>query len=480
MKNRFDLVVAGAGPAGCMLAKKVRDAGFSVALLERKPKKAIGYDWEVACEKKIFGRVTLRFPDESLFAESPDMYRFSSTRHASYVEMNAKYDSVFYIRQADINNYLLDAALTAGVTLIDRCTVGEYLPGLGGADHTLMVERTGVMGQRKATVSAPVAADCTGTDRTIAKQLSEDSLILHRVGSTDLVTAWNEICEVDDEQIGRLTERFGLVPGVYHTRIGVYHAYQVLFLRKNGTISLVFGSAMGSELPTAREICADFKRENPFFGRTVFADGKLIPIRRSLDNMVADGFVCIGDSACQVVPTTGSGVSSCMYAADIAGQAIVDGLNTGDVSRATLWKYNSEYQTKRGGILASYDIVRRFIQHLPPRLLDQIFERGLFQDENFIQIYASDRIMYNIGQLMDGIGKILTNPTLLPLGFSMVQALRDSEHVLNQYKTYPKTWNKTEFFTWLYQTHKIFKKPAYFSEFSIDSFPRKSINFLTL
>jgi digeranylgeranylglycerophospholipid reductase len=476
MKKVFDLIVVGAGVGGCVLAKKASEAGFEVALIDKKPMNYIGYGWEVACEKKIFGRVSLKFPDATILSGSPDYYRFSAIKQQHGVEMNALYDSVFYAVHKKLNQDMLAKAAGSGVTILDRFDVAEYIHD-NGKIKIITGWMKSLFGERKVKLRARIVADASGSERAIARQLPEEALVQHQIQRYDLVSAWNEVCEIDPYQTDRIMNTFGIRSGMYSTNIGPYHAYQAIFLRKNNTVSITFGASVEFEKRSARIICSDFKKKYPFFGKVISGGGKIIPIRRSIDNMVADGFLCLGDSACQVVPTMGSGISSSMYAADIAASVITESLNSGDTSTASLWKYNVNYQTRRGAILASYDVIRRFLQNLPIAETEKIFENGLLQDENFIQIYAADRLVYNLSQIVDNVGKIITNPIMLPTGLHMAGVLRDSEKVLHLYQNYPKEWDKKALFNWMFQINKIFKKPVYFSEFSIDSKDFKSINF---
>ena len=91
MKHQYDLIIAGAGTAGCTLAKKTAEAGYRVALFDSRPEKQIGYPWEIICETQVFNRVCFKRPENLL--EHPSAYRFYAQMPERYVEMDAGRDS---------------------------------------------------------------------------------------------------------------------------------------------------------------------------------------------------------------------------------------------------------------------------------------------------------------------------------------------------------------------------------------------------
>jgi len=234
-------------------------------------------------------------------------------------------------------------------------------------------------------------------------------------------------------------------------------------LRKNNTVNLIFGAAFtqGKEA-NAKQICHEFLAENPCFGKRIYGGGSVIPLRRAIDNLSGAGFLCLGDSACQVIPTMGSGVASSMHAADVASRIITEAHNRNDFSREMFWNYNYKYQTKRGAVLASYDIIRRFLQSMSLQELDDVFRARLVTNENFISTFSSNIIEYNIQQVLENIVKVLSHINLLPLSLRFVQTLRDSQKAYKLYKKFPEKYNKQEFIYWMKCTSDLF---AHYSTF---------------
>ena len=456
MGKKYDIIIAGAGMAGCTLAIKLAKAGFRVALIDKKQKKQIGHAWEVAVEKKIFSRIGFKMPDNSIKSESPEFYRFYANNLNDYVEMDAKKDSVFYIQHNKLNNIFLNTALKSGAHFYSNHNITgpvlekDYASGVTGSRKKFFLKS-------KFIFKGSVIVDTSGYDKVLVRYIPPVFNIQNKILDHDCASAYQETREVNPLNIELINEKMGIAPGIYYARIGKYHAYQAMHLRRNNTINLIFGASLENKDLTGKSICKSFLKNNPYFGNKISGGGKIIPIRRSIDTMAGNGFLCIGDAACMIVPTTGSGVSSAMYAADVAASTIIEAFNSGDFSLKTLWKYNYNYQVKRGAILASYDVIRLFLQSQTMDKLNQIFKAGLFKDENFIQTYSSTKIIYDMQHIMNSFKKIISNYKLLPLGINLVQLIRDSEKVLHHYRDYPQEWDKDTFLNWQAVTEKCFR-----------------------
>ena len=79
---------------------------------------------------------------------------------------------------------------------------------------------------------------------------------------------------------------------------------------------------------------------------TLVAGG--VPCVDTLDRIVADGVMLVGDAAHQVNPMTGGGILNGMIAGKIAGQVAAEAVRKNNVSEKKLRKYSSEWHKKEG------------------------------------------------------------------------------------------------------------------------------------
>ena len=87
-----------------------------------------------------------------------------------------------------------------------------------------------------------------------------------------------------------------------------------------------------------------------------------VPVRRHNDCMVANGFAVVGDSAWMPRPIDAGGISPSIYGGTILGKVVANALEARDTSEAGLWKYNVEYMNTHGYPMASFEVLRRYLQ----------------------------------------------------------------------------------------------------------------------
>jgi flavin-dependent dehydrogenase len=87
-----------------------------------------------------------------------------------------------------------------------------------------------------------------------------------------------------------------------------------------------------------------------------------VPVRRHNDCMVANGFAVVGDAAWMPRPIDAGGISPAIYGGTILGRVVAEALEAGDTSEGYLWKYNVDYMTTHGYPMASFEVLRRYLQ----------------------------------------------------------------------------------------------------------------------
>jgi digeranylgeranylglycerophospholipid reductase len=87
-----------------------------------------------------------------------------------------------------------------------------------------------------------------------------------------------------------------------------------------------------------------------------------VPVRRHNDCMVANGFAVVGDAAWMPRPIDAGGISPSIYGGTILGRVVAEALEAGDTSESALWGYNVTYMETHGYPMASFEVLRRYLQ----------------------------------------------------------------------------------------------------------------------
>jgi flavin-dependent dehydrogenase len=89
-----------------------------------------------------------------------------------------------------------------------------------------------------------------------------------------------------------------------------------------------------------------------------------VPVRRQNDCLVANGFAIIGDAAWMPRPIDAGGIGPALEASVLLGRCIAEALESGTADEASLWRYNVEYVRRRGYQMASFEVLRKYLQTL--------------------------------------------------------------------------------------------------------------------
>ena len=89
-----------------------------------------------------------------------------------------------------------------------------------------------------------------------------------------------------------------------------------------------------------------------------------VSVRRHNDCLVANGYAIVGDAAWMPNPISAGGISPSIYASVILGKVVAEALEGNDLSETGLWQYNVDYMHQYGYRMASFEVLRKYLQTL--------------------------------------------------------------------------------------------------------------------
>jgi digeranylgeranylglycerophospholipid reductase len=346
--HECDVVVVGAGTAGCYAAAAAARAGLDVVVVERKTESEAGH---IACGDALKGADA--FPDAIPKSQIEASFTNTGVDHGRF--------------ELPEHDTVLDIPVPGELAVIDRWEYGRRIiegAERAGADFhydTVVqdVEQdgarvTGIRGIRKGdpvTYEADVTVDAAGALSILQEKADfEDATFDTNVTISQFCSAYREIVEVpeavewDDALVFKPTQRAA--------------GYLWYFPRTSTTINAGLGFQMTEEpMKLVQDLRNDLQNRPEFRGAEVTDKlGAALPTRRPYDSAVAPGFVAVGDAAGHVNPTTGGGIAGAAYAGTYAAEAIVDALGDGGPTEAALWEYNERVMDHFGGRYAGLDV----------------------------------------------------------------------------------------------------------------------------
>lgn len=364
--TEHDVVVVGAGTAGCYAAAQAATAGIDVLVLERKTEAAAG---EIACGDALKGASS--FPDvipksqiEPAFTNTAvDHGRFEIPQADTTVQVPVD-GEMAVVNRPLFGERLIEGTQAAGATIQYETVVNDVLQDDSG-------RVTGVQGVHDGspeTYEAQVVVDAGGAlstlqDRADLGNTTFDTNVSHR----QFCSAYREIIELhepvdwEDALVFKPTDRAA--------------GYIWYFPRTPTEINAGIGFQMTEEpMHLAQTLKADIESREEFENPIVLDKrGAALPTRRVYDSAVAPGYCAVGDAAGHVNPTTGGGIAGAAYAGVYAADAIIDALESGEPTEAALWEYNERVMDHFGGRFGALDAYNIFTTAVDP---DEL--RGLF------------------------------------------------------------------------------------------------------
>jgi geranylgeranyl reductase family protein len=347
--DEYDVVVAGAGTAGCYAATTIANEGLDAVIVERKDETEAGH---IACGDALKGAD--KFPDaigrdrlEPAFTNTDvDHGRFEIPKEDTVLEIPVP-GELAVIDRWEYGRQLITAAEEAGVEFHYDTVINDVCQTEDGRVTGLRAVRRG----DPVTYEADIVIDGAGSLSLLQDKADfEGTTFDTNVRYSQFCSAYREIVDVpdpvewDDALVFKPTERAA--------------GYLWYFPRTSTEINAGLGFQMNEEPMQLVEALKRDLRDRPEFAGAEVRDklGAALPTRRPYDSAVAPGYMAVGDAAGHVNPTTGGGIAGAAYAGKYAGEQAVKAVSDGDTSEENLWRYNKRVMDDFGGRYAGLDV----------------------------------------------------------------------------------------------------------------------------
>jgi len=358
MKNKYDVLVIGGGPAGALAAKTAAEKGLSACIVEKRP--AIGAP--VRCAEGIGKEALLEFIDPDprwISAEmtgagivAPDGFFMKLESAMAGSKVGFVLDRKFFDRE------LVWKAAEAGADVAVKSRAAAPIMEKGFVKGA-KIEYCGKVTEVKADVV--IAAD--GVESKFSKWCGINTTVPVREIMSSVQYVMADI-EIDEHST------------IFYLGNEVAPEGYLWIFPKGHRMANVGIGISGKKSGTGHRAKDYLDR----FIKKTFPEGKTIEyipggvsVCRPLDCTVADGLIIAGDAARVVDPLTGGGIYNAMYTGRLASEVATDCIGKGDVSRKALMAYDKAWRgSKMGRAIERNYQIKEYLIRQPDKKLNEI------------------------------------------------------------------------------------------------------------
>jgi len=310
MNNQYDIIIVGAGPAGCCSALSLQNSNLKIALLEKDefPRHKICGDG--VCDRSIntLRTISQKYYDEFMAMETPQAISKTDLvykgKHHTLNFKNFGYTCSRY----EFDNFLFNLVKRdcTNINIIENTQIAHSERSNSGV---ILTDSKG------KTYEAPIVIIGNGAKSKIAEQLSGQAWDKSKNGVA-IRAYYKGVTNMNEDTIE------------LHYKKEYFPGYLWIFPLKNGEANVGFGYHLAdadkhkNKIQDILEewINTDSKLKERFKNATMISkmQGGLIPYNSNEFNCIGNNYMITGDAANLIDPISGGGIGSAMYSGHIA------------------------------------------------------------------------------------------------------------------------------------------------------------------
>ena len=442
MKNKYDVIVVGGGPAGVSAALSCRRKNLDVLLIDKKKQDMIG---DKVCGEAI-SKETSHFVSDKLGIKPPSGEEINVPVEKLVLKTSLPEDHIslpaigYMIDRHKYGQRLLNDAIKAGTeVLAETKVIGPILK----EDKVSGVKIKDTKKQEQE-IEAKIVIDCSGVLGVIRTNLPEDfePKLSKKLDNTDYASCYREIIE--------LKEPHGLDGKIVLKYEEDIPEPGYIWFFSDGKYKLNCGTGFIKEGKNQKKSVKEvyFKAMEKYYPRGSYEilDGRggVVSIRPPLWNAVAPGLMVAGDAAFHADPLTAEGHGPALMAGYFAGLISSKAIEKEDFTTKMLWEYNTLILSSFGAEHARNRILTIVLERIGPKKLEFLLKRKVVRQSDLTtKGIMKKRTIWNYLELL------LRSFPRLPLILLMRKAISTSKKINKHCLDFPQipeefqSWSKT-------------------------------------
>jgi len=373
LKNNYDVIIVGAGPAGLSTGKTVAEKGLSCLVLDKG--KEIGFPVRTSGASWIQDMISLEIPETC----------YNPVSEVSFVAPTEKATLCFdkpvacILDVTELNRFLASRAKQFGTELLLDSQVNNVLVEEGFVSG---VEAN--IDGRVQKIRSKIVVDASGLNASLVKKVG-------------LLKHWTRVA---------LGVQFDIAsPEINPDKVVLYvgnkiapAGYGWLFPWKQNRARIGVGVIRPDSFANPLSYAKNLLQNNQLVGLKEFEilgrEAGAFPSSGPLEKTIANGFVAVGDSAGQGSPLHGEGIRYAINFGILAGKTICDAFQKKDFSIKTLQNYEKAWRQKEGRNFRIGLAIQKRISKYDDAQWDSsiryLGKVGLSDPETVIQLFRTD------------------------------------------------------------------------------------------
>ncbi len=419
------IIVAGAGHGGLAAAIALSKNGHDVTVFEKKKREELGHDWE---DRFTFQNL-LKATGKETLPENSWRFRgdcaFVSPNYKTKVVINYTDENRQKIMwRKPVINMLVSSAEESGVKFFFETEVKKAVVSNGCVSG---------LETDKGIFSSDLVIDAAGVFSPVRMNLPAAFGIEKEPKRGDVFYARRTYFEKTDGE---------KIPDVPFEIYLCHNREQGLSWCSTNidSVDVLLGRIDPMSEEKIENLTSLFRKSHPYFSNKIVHGGTdgIIPVRRPLSLMVADGYAAVGDSAFMTTPMNGMGIDLSL----LGGMLLAKTVNEKNSASANaLWEYNRSFHSLYGGDTAKNEGLKNSLLEIDGEGVDFLFESRVIQASDLSGAGKNTSLGNLLGKFFRGMKK----PQYF---FAILSGLMKGAKVSKALKNAPKEFDREKIMKW--------------------------------